>query len=204
MLGALFPLACVIYDICPVLISLGNKLYYYEACACSQLVGSLVPSASCDIHVPCAHIPGLLGALFPLPRVIYAMSTDGLVFRSLGNVHPRFQTPVVGTILAGLLTGIMASLFDLKHLVDMMSIGTLMAYSIVAACVMLLRYEEDEDSEIMIPVSDSELSRSELQHGSILTKLKGAIDSFFNLYRYRQSNKSTASLVSMEVLVYCE
>nr|CAD7410101.1 unnamed protein product [Timema cristinae] len=81
----------------------------------------------------------LLGALFPLPRVIYAMSSDGLVFRSLGNVHPRFQTPVVGTILAGLLTGIMASLFDLKHLVDMMSIGTLMAYSIVAACVMLLR-----------------------------------------------------------------
>nr|CAD7398895.1 unnamed protein product [Timema poppensis] len=147
-------------------------------------------------------VPSLLGALFPLPRVIYAMSTDGLVFRSLGNVHPRFQTPVVGTILAGLLTGIMASLFDLKHLVDMMSIGTLMAYSIVAACVMLLRYEEDEDSEIMIPVSDSELSRSELQHGSILTKLKGAIDSFFNLYRYRQSNKSTASLVSMEVLVY--
>ncbi|CAG2062164.1 unnamed protein product [Timema podura] len=47
----------------------------------------------------------LLGALFPLPRVIYAMSSDGLVFRSLGNVHPRFQTPVVGTILAGLLTG---------------------------------------------------------------------------------------------------
>nr|CAD7439575.1 unnamed protein product [Timema bartmani] len=100
----------------------------------------------------------LLGALFPLPRVMYAMSSDGLVFRSLGNVHPRFQTPVVGTILAGLLTGIMASLFDLKHLVDMMSIGTLMAYSIVAACVMLLRYEEDENSEIMIPVSNSELS----------------------------------------------
>nr|CAD7455429.1 unnamed protein product [Timema tahoe] len=50
-------------------------------------------------------VPSLLGALFPLPRVIYAMSSDGLVFRSLGNVHPRFQTPVVGTILAGLLTG---------------------------------------------------------------------------------------------------
>nr|CAD7601136.1 unnamed protein product [Timema genevievae] len=157
---------------------------------------------SLPICCPDGRADNLLGALFPLPRVIYAMSSDGLVFRSLGNVHPRFQTPVVGTILAGLLTGIMASLFDLKHLVDMMSIGTLMAYSIVAACVMLLRYEEDENSEIMIPVPNSELSGSELQHGSILTKLKEAINSFFNLYRYRQSNKSTASLVSMEVLAY--
>jgi len=47
----------------------------------------------------------LFGALFPLPRIIYAMSSDGVIFRFLGKVNKRFQTPVVGTIIAGLLTG---------------------------------------------------------------------------------------------------
>lgn len=47
----------------------------------------------------------LFGALFPLPRIIYAMSSDGVIFRFLGQVNARFQTPVVGTLIAGVLTG---------------------------------------------------------------------------------------------------
>lgn len=47
----------------------------------------------------------LFGAMFPLPRIIYAMANDGLVFKFLGRVSSKFQTPVVGTLLAGTLTG---------------------------------------------------------------------------------------------------
>ncbi|XP_061711076.1 cationic amino acid transporter 2-like [Cydia pomonella] len=85
----------------------------------------------------------LVGALFPLPRIIYAMASDGLLYKWLGNVNERFQTPMVGTLLAGLLTGTIAAFFDVNHLSNMMSLGTLFSYSIVAACVLILRYKND-------------------------------------------------------------
>ncbi|KAK7864554.1 hypothetical protein R5R35_007325 [Gryllus longicercus] len=89
----------------------------------------------------------LMGALYPLPRIIYAMSSDGLMFAFLGRIHARFQTPFVATLVSGTLTAMMAMLFDLDQLANMMAIGTLLAYSIVAACVMLLRYSEEAEPE---------------------------------------------------------
>lgn len=56
-------------------------------------------------HIFSFFFHSLFGALFPLPRIVYAMSSDGVIFRFLGKVNPRFQTPVVGTLIAGILTG---------------------------------------------------------------------------------------------------
>lgn len=47
----------------------------------------------------------LLGAMFPLPRILYAMSNDGLLFKIFAKVHPKSQTPIISTMCAGLLTG---------------------------------------------------------------------------------------------------
>lgn len=82
----------------------------------------------------------LLGCMFPLPRILYSMSTDGILFKFLGNINRHTQTPVISTLLAGALAGVMALLFDLSQLIEMLSIGTLLAYSIVALCVLVLRY----------------------------------------------------------------
>ena len=49
----------------------------------------------------------LLGAMFPLPRVILAMAQDGVIFRFLANIHPRFQTPFIATIISGIITGVL-------------------------------------------------------------------------------------------------
>ena len=92
----------------------------------------------------------LLGAMFPLPRVMLAMAQDGVIFRSLGKVHNKFQTPIIATSLGGLVTAVLAMIFDLSSLVDMMSIGTLMAYMMVAASVLVLHYQPGRVGENLL------------------------------------------------------
>ena len=89
--------------------------------------------------VVCGGLAGLsaslVGAIYPLPRVLYSMSVDGLVFKFFSHINPKTKIPILGTLCSGLLAGLISAVFNLKELADMMSIGTLLAYTLVALSV---------------------------------------------------------------------
>jgi amino acid transporter len=135
----------------------------------------------------------LLGVLFTLPRIFYAMASDGLVYRFLGKVHPKTKCPVIATILSGVMAGALAAIFDVKQLADMISIGTLLAYSLVANSVVILRYSPDITQEAV----DRDLRR----RGSVSQEMFGSLFSrFFNL---RGQEYPTSSTKNTSILISC-
>ncbi|MFE1310910.1 amino acid permease [Streptomyces sp. NPDC058755] len=72
-------------------------------------------------------------------RVFFAMSRDGLLPRFFSIVHPRFRTPHRPTILLGVLIAVIAGFTSLSELAELVNIGTLFAFVVVAVGVVVLR-----------------------------------------------------------------
>ena len=77
-------------------------------------------------------------------RIFYAMSKDGLLPPFLSRIHATFRTPFIATFLTGLAAMIMAGLFPIGVLGEMVSIGTLFAFAMVCVSVLVLRYREPD------------------------------------------------------------
>jgi APA family basic amino acid/polyamine antiporter len=86
----------------------------------------------------------ILVMLLGQPRIFYTMSKDGLLPPVFSSVHPRFRTPWLAQILTGLLASLIAGLFPIGLLGELVSIGTLLAFAIVCAGILVLRFTDPQ------------------------------------------------------------
>ena len=128
-------------------------------CAMPQYADALVCSSE-----PLAHVLKMLGfswignavglaAILALPsvilvlifgqtRIFFVMSRDGLLPEKLSQVHPKFRTPHVVTMITGCAVAIAAAFFPVGQLADISNAGTLYAFLMVAVAVMVLRRKD--------------------------------------------------------------
>ncbi|ETN62401.1 cationic amino acid transporter [Anopheles darlingi] len=154
-----------------------------------ELLGWTTIKWFCSLGAILSLSTSLLGSLFPLPRVLYAMASDGIIYKKLQTVHPKTQTPVIATMLSGLFAATMAAVFNLQQLIDMMSIGTLLAYTIVSVSVLVLRFQAQElmtttDFSVTVPeVLRQFVNRSALKEpthlSSAIVKFSVCVFAFF-------------------------
>jgi len=97
--------------------------------------GSYVVNAGALAGLSTVMLVMLLGQ----SRVFYSMAHDGLLWKWAGDIHPRFRTPWKSTAVVGLGAAIFGSLVPIGSLGQMVSIGTLLAFVIVCAAVIILR-----------------------------------------------------------------
>jgi APA family basic amino acid/polyamine antiporter len=130
--------------------------------AVAAIVTGMVPYDEIDINAPVAvafashglpwaqrlidvgAITGITSVLLVLmlsqPRVLLAMARDGMVPPAIFSaIHPKLRTPWKSTIITGLFVGIMAAFLPLRILAELTNIGTLFAFIIVCAAVLIMR-----------------------------------------------------------------
>jgi APA family basic amino acid/polyamine antiporter len=81
----------------------------------------------------------LIVTLYGQTRIFYAMARDGLLPRIFATVHPRYRTPVSVTLITGSVTALIAGFLPLDIIVQLVNVGTLSAFILVAVTVIVLR-----------------------------------------------------------------
>ncbi|MGH9590889.1 MAG: APC family permease, partial [Terracidiphilus sp.] len=77
-------------------------------------------------------------------RVLYTMSRDGLLWDWVGRLHPRFCTPYLISIVVGIFAAFLAAFFPITLLGELVSLGTLLAFTIVCLGVWVLRVRQPQ------------------------------------------------------------
>jgi basic amino acid/polyamine antiporter, APA family len=85
-----------------------------------------------------------LVVMYGQTRILFAMGRDGLLPSMFAKVNPRTMTPVNNTIIVAVVVAILAGFVPLDYLLDMVSIGTLVAFIVVSIGVIILRVREPD------------------------------------------------------------
>jgi APA family basic amino acid/polyamine antiporter len=89
-------------------------------------------------------ISSLLVYQYGQARIWFAMSRDKLLPAIFSRVHPIYQTPAISTWIAGFVVGLPAGLWDIDTFAELSNIGTLFAFVVVSAGVIVLRHKQPD------------------------------------------------------------
>ncbi|KAG0497212.1 hypothetical protein HPP92_001903 [Vanilla planifolia] len=119
----------------------------------------------------------LLGSILPQPRILMAMARDGLLPSFFSDVNKSTQVPVKSTIVTGVSAALLAFFMDVSQLAGMVSVGTLLAFTIVAISILILRYVPPD--EVPLPLSfQGSMASVVFQCDSHEKNVEGPKDSF--------------------------
>ncbi len=143
----------------------------------SAVLTGMVPYAKLDVEAPVAvaidahpqlswlgvlvkvgAIAGMtsviLMSLLGQPRILLAMADDGLLPSFMSRCHPRYKTPHVATVVTGIFAALFAGLFPLDVLGELISIGILLAFTVVCIGVLVLRKTRpDQHRPFRVPLA---------------------------------------------------
>ncbi|KAG0433190.1 hypothetical protein HPB47_020148 [Ixodes persulcatus] len=121
-----------------------------------EMKGAIWAKIVVIIGALCGMSTVLIGTLYALTRIAYAMADDGLIMRMFGTVNKRTKIPLVAMYVFSALAAVLAVILDIETLVEMMSIGTLFAYLVVSGGIIIFRYRAPTKKDVveMGPLSD--------------------------------------------------
>ena len=85
-----------------------------------------------------------IGSLLGQSRIFYVMARDNMLPPAVAKIHPKFRTPLVTTMLTGSVVAVLALIVPLVELLNLVNIGTLLAFTVVCAGVLFLRVKKPD------------------------------------------------------------
>ncbi|MGE1063209.1 amino acid permease [Megasphaera paucivorans] len=104
-----------------------------------QQVGYHWGAAVVSVGAICGLTSVLLVMLFGQSRILFVMSRDGLLPGVFGHIHQKYKTPARSSLIIGVITAIVAGFLPIGLVAELTNIGTLCAFMIVAAAIIVLR-----------------------------------------------------------------
>ncbi|XP_059041883.1 cationic amino acid transporter 3-like [Mustela lutreola] len=102
-----------------------------------------------------------LGFIFPIYWMIRMMAEDNILFPFLARIHTGTYARIISTVIFGIIATIMVFYFGLTNLLDFRSFGALISYSLVALCVLIIRYQPERRKEENQPEVQEENGQTE-------------------------------------------
>ncbi|KAL5720597.1 Carnitine O-acetyltransferase mitochondrial [Ranunculus cassubicifolius] len=113
----------------------------------------------------------LMGSILPQPRILMAMARDRLLPQFFSDVNKHTQVPVKSTILTGIGAALLAFFMDVSQLAGMVSVGTLLAFTVVAISILILRYVPPDE----MPLPPSLQESIDFQYSSTVDASRGVL-----------------------------